>query len=242
MKQLTSPQDIASLGTILGIWAHPDDETYASAGIMAAAVANGQRVACITATKGEAGVRDESRWPAEQLGEIRAKELIRALDTLGVQEHYWLGCHDGDCCNLGTDEMASRLCDMIRMIRPDTILTFGPDGLTGHSDHQTVSLWTTSAVEQTGLDVAIYHLVELQENYDNILKAADKELDIYFNIDKPPLKKSDECDIYLCMTPELQYKKHEALIAMPSQTEAMMEYFGEKLFKQAFHCECFVKA
>lgn len=242
MKQLTTPQDISTLGTVLGIWAHPDDETYGSAGIMAAAVANGQRVACITATKGEAGVRDENRWPAEQLGAIRARELEEALKVLGVTEHYWLGCHDGDCCNMETDQMASQLCDMIRMIRPDTILTFGPDGLTGHPDHQTVSLWTTSAVEQSGLDIAVFHLVELQENYEHILKAADKELDIYFNIDKPPLREPADCDIYLCMTPDLQEKKHQALMAMPSQMEAMLDYFGEELFKKAFSCESYVKA
>src|ERR671922_141060 len=38
------------LGTILGVWAHPDDEAYLSAGLMARAVRNGSRVVCVTAT------------------------------------------------------------------------------------------------------------------------------------------------------------------------------------------------
>lgn len=242
MKQLITPQDISALGTILGIWAHPDDETYGSAGVMAAAVANGQRVICITATKGEAGVRDESRWPSDKLPDIRAAELIDALKILGVTEHYWLGCHDGDCRNVDSDKMVAHLCHMIDTIRPDTILTFGPEGLTGHPDHQTVSLWATTAAARSNLDIAVYHLVELQENYDKIMKSADKELDIYFNIDRPPLKNPEDCDIYFCMTPELQEKKHQALLAMPSQTEDMMQYFGDELYRQAFRCECFVKA
>jgi hypothetical protein len=43
------------LGTVLGIWAHPDDEAFLSAGLMAAARDVGQRVVCVTATLGEHG-------------------------------------------------------------------------------------------------------------------------------------------------------------------------------------------
>ena len=51
------------LGTILGVWAHPDDETYLSAGLMAAAVDAGSRVVDVTATRGEGGSMDEEQWP-----------------------------------------------------------------------------------------------------------------------------------------------------------------------------------
>src|SRR4249919_2707816 len=50
-------------GTILSVWAHPDDETYLAAGLMAAAVQAGQRVVCVTATRGELGSTDPDRWP-----------------------------------------------------------------------------------------------------------------------------------------------------------------------------------
>ena len=46
------------LGTILGIWAHPDDEAWLSAGLMARAVDAGSRIVCVTATRGELGVQD----------------------------------------------------------------------------------------------------------------------------------------------------------------------------------------
>ena len=49
------------LGTLLGIWAHPDDETYLAAGLMAQAVRDGRRVVCVTATRGEGGSMDEER-------------------------------------------------------------------------------------------------------------------------------------------------------------------------------------
>ena len=40
-----------SLGTILGVWAHPDDDIYLSAGLMAVAAAAGERVVDVTATR-----------------------------------------------------------------------------------------------------------------------------------------------------------------------------------------------
>ena len=58
------------LGTILGVWAHPDDEAYLSAGLMARAVRNGSRVVCDTATRGEGESMDEERWPSDRMGEV----------------------------------------------------------------------------------------------------------------------------------------------------------------------------
>ena len=55
--------DIVALGTILSIWAHPDDEAFLAGGIMAMAVDEGSRVVCVTATRGEAGSTDPERFP-----------------------------------------------------------------------------------------------------------------------------------------------------------------------------------
>ena len=75
---IKTTDDIKHLGTILFVAAHPDDETFNAGGILAAAARNGQTVIVVTATKGEGGVQDESRWPADSLGDIRAKELKQA--------------------------------------------------------------------------------------------------------------------------------------------------------------------
>lgn len=64
------------LGTILGVWAHPDDETYLCGGLMARAAAAGDRVVCITATRGENGSPDEDRWPSgAALAAVRTCEM-----------------------------------------------------------------------------------------------------------------------------------------------------------------------
>src|SRR4029453_2861005 len=80
----------SELGTILGVWAHPDDDIYLMAGVMAAAVDAGQRVVDVTRTRGEGGGRDEERWPPETMGEVRTQELLRSLEVLGVHEHHFL--------------------------------------------------------------------------------------------------------------------------------------------------------
>ena len=78
------------LGTVLGVWAHPDDEAYLSSGLMAQAAASGSRVVCVTATRGEGGSLDPERWTSESLGDVRAAELQRCLSLLGIQERIFL--------------------------------------------------------------------------------------------------------------------------------------------------------
>ena len=63
--------DPASLGTILGVWAHPDDDIFLTAALMAAAVRVGNRVVDVTATRGEGGSMDEERWPSATMGAVR---------------------------------------------------------------------------------------------------------------------------------------------------------------------------
>ena len=130
--------DIRELGTVLSIWAHPDDEAYLCGGIMAMAVAASARVVCLTATRGELGVTDPDRWPPEQLPAIREAELAACLQVLGVSEHRWLGYPDGGCAEVEITAAATPIADIIREIAPDTILTFPPDGQTGHPDHMAV--------------------------------------------------------------------------------------------------------
>ncbi len=137
---------ISDLGTVLGLWAHPDDEAYGTAGIMAAAVDAGQRVVVVTATYGEQGFpASDARSLAERKA-IRSAELIDCLRILGVTEHRYLDYPDGGCKDLPDEAGAAALGAVIAEVRPDTILTFGPDGGTGHPDHIAVCRWATLAV------------------------------------------------------------------------------------------------
>ena len=145
---IRSAAEVVGLGTILGVWAHPDDEAYLSGGLMALAREVGSRVVCVTATRGELGTPDPATWPPHRLATERTGELARSLEILGVNEHHWLGHRDGDCAQVSVPDAVGRLCTLIAEVRPDTVLTFGPDGQTGHPDHRAISAWATQAFDR----------------------------------------------------------------------------------------------
>ena len=133
---------------LLTIFAHPDDETFSTAGVMAAAVERGVPVTVISATRGEAG---ESAIAGledpERLGVVRERELREAMRQIGVSDVRLLGYRDSGMAEspsgehpdafirVSAETAAARLASHIRSVRPHVILTFGPEGLYGHPDH-----------------------------------------------------------------------------------------------------------
>jgi LmbE family N-acetylglucosaminyl deacetylase len=241
MSEETQAQ-VQKLGSILSVWAHPDDETFSAAGIMAMAVKNGQEVVCVTATKGEEGVQDESRWPKKHLAEIREQELLQALNELGVQTHHWLGYCDGTLKEANVDDASQKLLRYIERYKPDSILTFGPEGMTGHPDHQSVSRWVSYAVEQLEHKPAVYHAVIEQKQYEDYLKGMDNKLNIFFSIKQPPVVEAVDCDLCIRLPKEICLKKCAALAQMPSQTAKMHELFDSNFIVEAFRVESFRRA
>ena len=122
--------DLTNLGTVLAVWAHPDDETYLTGGLFGALTDIGHHVVCITATRGEAGGATGSE---SRLARLRTEELDAALKVLGVEEHHWLDYPDGGCADVDADAAAGRVAAVMDDVRPDTVVTFGPDGFTGHA-------------------------------------------------------------------------------------------------------------
>ena len=238
MKLLKVAEDIRELGAILFVGAHPDDEVFTAAGIMAAAVRNGQRVGCVTATKGEKGVQDESRWPAEKLAEIRERETMESLEVLGVTQHEWLGYIDGELDGMDVDGAVVKLRAAIERFDPDTILTFGPDGLTGHPDHRTISRWTDLAV--AGRNTRVLWAVTTPEQYEQ-LREVDKAANVFFKIDRPPLVNSGDCAVDFRLPIELTKLKQRAFELIASQTGAIMPLKPFAKPGEALARECFVE-
>lgn len=234
--------DVGTLGTILGVWAHPDDETFIAAGIMAAAAQNGQKVVCVTFTHGEAGVYDPKKWPPETLGEVRKHELEQALRELGVDRHYLFDFPDGGCADADRPEALRRLHHIVDAYKPDTILTFGPDGLTGHPDHQVVSSWVDACVQHMPQSPRVLHAAVNPRAWQAGLQAVDSQTNMFFNIDKPPLVPEDQCAFAFVLTPELLDKKCRALAVMPSQTERLFAVATPEQIRGAFETEFFVEA
>jgi LmbE family N-acetylglucosaminyl deacetylase len=232
----------AELGTILGIWAHPDDETYLSSGLMAQAVAAGSRVVCVTATKGEGGSLDPERWPPKKLGEIRAAELARCLEILGVTEHVFLDLPDVDWHTPLPDRGADAVAELMRQVRPDSVLTFGPDGMTNHEGHKSVCAWTTDAFHRfapTGS--SLYYSVVSRTWADQFVPQLDA-VGVYRAGSEPPIVDDAALDIDIVLDGELLERKMAAIREHQSQIEGLMQVFGEDLLSVALASESFRRA
>lgn len=237
--QISNQADIKRLGKIMGVWAHPDDETFSSAGVMAGAIENGQEVVCLTATKGEGGVQDESRWPARNLADIRAKEMKQALEAVGIHNHHWLGFRDGDCKN--HDKKGVELVlGYINKYKPDTILTFGKNGFTGHDDHIAVGRWAREAVKLLRTKLDIYSVTCTKQHYFGGLKKVDEKINIFFNLEQPFLIDESACDILFKLPKHILDKKFNAIKAMPSQTEFLLKTFSEQELRDVYNNEAFL--
>ncbi len=226
------------LGTILGVWAHPDDETYLTAGLMARGVRNGSRVVCVTATRGEGGSMDEERWPTATMGQVREQELMRSFDILGVTEHQWLDLPDVDMETPLPQEGAAKVRAILEEVGPDTVLTFGPDGMTGHEGHKSVSRWTTDAFRDAAKPGAkLYYATNPPDWAEEwVPKLAP------FNIflpGTPPVTPRDELAVDYALPPDILDLKIQAIQAHVSQVEGLVHVFGADGLRDAMKEEAF---
>jgi LmbE family N-acetylglucosaminyl deacetylase len=239
MQSIRTPDDVAALGTILGVWAHPDDEAYLSGALMAMARANGQRVVCVTATRGEQGTPDPLLWPPARLAPVRERELAASLAALGVEEHRWLGYADGACAAAEPAAAVHDVVEVWREVEPDTVVTFGPDGITRHPDHVAVGRWTTAAWVATGRHARLLHATTT-ERFAREFADLHEQQGVFLEPGLP--LRTPECDLALAVEPaaELLEQKLAALRAQASQTAALEAAFGPERYRQWFARETFV--
>jgi LmbE family N-acetylglucosaminyl deacetylase len=227
-------------GTLLGVWAHPDDEAFLSAGLMARAVDAGERVVVATATRGELGTSDPVEWPPDRLAALREQELSRSLGVLGVREHRWLGHRDGTLADVPGSLGIAQVAALIEEVRPDTLVTFGPDGMTGHRDHQTVSTWVTEAWRATGGSTRLW-FATLTPGFHRQWGALNDEVGLWFEGTTPPTTaEADLAARLLCDDGLLQRKSH-ALLAHASQVGGLVARVGEETFLRWWAEEAFVE-
>ena len=137
---------------LMGVFAHPDDESLGAGGTLAKYASEGVEVAIVTATRGDAGRFhgrrfDDPQHPgAAELARIREGELREAASALGVRD---VSCLDYPDQGLDRADPGRAVADIawhVRRQRPDVVITFGPDGAYGHPDHVAISQFTTAAM------------------------------------------------------------------------------------------------
>jgi LmbE family N-acetylglucosaminyl deacetylase len=144
---------------VLAVFAHPDDESVLAGGILAAAAAAGADVTVVCATRGESGpLASGIDATPEELAEIREAELRAACAELGVRTVECLGLPDGSLEEVA-EQLAAEVARLLETLRPDAVVTFGPEGLYWHQDHVAVHDAVATSLEGASRRAAIHHLV-----------------------------------------------------------------------------------
>ena len=133
---------------LLAIFPHPDDETLGLGSTMARYSTEGVETYLVCATRGERGWFDSegSNPGLEGVARIREAELRCAAEHLGLSEVNFLDYIDGDVDQANAEEIIGKLVSHIRRIKPQVVVTFGPDGVYGHPDHIALSQFTNAAL------------------------------------------------------------------------------------------------
>lgn len=107
----------------LVITAHPDDVDFGAAGTVANLTDRGAEVTYCLVTDGDAGGFDQT-IPRPEMALLRREEQTRAAKEVGVEKLMFLGFADG---RVQADlTLRSALSRVIRIVRPDVVITQSP--------------------------------------------------------------------------------------------------------------------
>lgn len=149
--------------------AHPGDEAFGFGGAIASAAASGAYVVVVCVTRGWFDPRLAEKSPApggknrdskhdavtwRNLDTMREDELRRSVSVLGVRVVRMLDYAEGELDRADFDHLVGRIVEPIRMHRPEVILSFGPDGVTGDPDHVVLSRAVRAAYDRAAEPLA----------------------------------------------------------------------------------------
>jgi len=136
MDPLDAHKSPQSSRRILGIFAHPDDESYAAAGTLGTCARAGHTVHLLCAT-------------GDSQEEPRAGELRAAARILGAEVPIFLGLSDGQLHEIPEQRGCALLHSWLERLRPEVVVTLGDDGAYGHRDHLQLTRWVRTACRES---------------------------------------------------------------------------------------------
>lgn len=178
------------MSTVVGVFAHPDDESFFTGGTLAT-FAKEHDVYTICVTDGEKGENSSNKQG--NLAAIRKEELLEAGKTLGVRETFFLDYKDGTLSNNLYHEIAEKIKKITDELKPETLLTFEPRGISGHIDHMATSMITSYVFEKAEYVQELWYfcnsdkLKEPLDEYYIYWPPGYKEADISRTIDISPV-------------------------------------------------------
>ncbi len=148
-EQPPAPPEPSRPAVLLAVFAHPDDEIIAGPALSRYA-AEGHAVHLLTLTSGQIGDAHTDIPRGDALGAAREDESRCSAAALGIEEPVLPGFMDGGIAPWGgLPEIRRRVREEMRRVRPDVVITWGPDGLSGHTDHRIASSLATEIFQES---------------------------------------------------------------------------------------------
>ena len=239
---------MTATGGILGVFAHPDDETYAVGGTLARCTDEGIAAAILCFTRGEAGmIAEGSGATRDNLGEVREAELRAACALLGVTDVRIVGTADGGTA--ATPEGVGAIVETMHELRPLVVVTMEPGGVTRHPDHIAVSAMTTEAFDRVRSEASgayplrLYHAA-IPASFLQALQAEAARLGFTGTIADPndPLSPRPAPDDSIdCLVDVSAWvpRKADALRAHLTQSMEMIAWLPPESYQSVFGAEAF---
>ena len=144
--------DLARLGPVVAVVAHPDDESFGLGAVLAALAASGAQIQVLCFTHGEASTLGASTLGAcAELGLVRRDELLAAADALGVSRVRLADYPDGGLGDVSPDLLDAEI--EADLGAAALLVVFEPGGVTGHADHRAATAAGKRVAARHGLPV-----------------------------------------------------------------------------------------
>ncbi len=231
---------------LAAVYAHPDDDTNGIGGLLAA---NADRIdyTLICCTSGEAGeIADPSLATPENLAHVREQEERDAIAALGISDAHvhFLRHPDGALADVPRDRLVEQITAILHDAQPQIVITFGPEGVTRHTDHIAAGEAGTSAFHNLLYEGAplprLYHVAlpkSLLDRFWNALLSRGR----MGNPDAPFMPQGipdDRIDVRVEMGDAIDRK----IAAIEAHRTQNFHFVPEDLRRQMFVAEHFVQA
>ncbi len=136
---------------LMAIFAHPDDEAFGTGGCLIKYAQEGVETHLVMATLGQVGqIQNSTVTTNGPISLLREQELRCACKHYNLSQLHLLGYMDGQTTIAPQAEAVHKIVKLIREVKPQVVVSFGPDGIYGHYDHLAVHRWATAAVMLAG--------------------------------------------------------------------------------------------
>lgn len=136
---------------LLCVTAHPDDEAGGFGGSLLLCRERGVETYVVCLTPGQAATHRGATRSDEELSQQRRREFEASCKMLKVTRGEVLDYPDGGLDRTDFYRVVEDLVLRVRTIRPQVIITLGPEGaITAHPDHSMAAMFTTMAFHWAG--------------------------------------------------------------------------------------------